>query len=115
MGDEVLTQPISGCRVMPMQYDPGAQVIDVFGERAAITRKVQELSQQNVATKMRELGHDWHQTTVSKVESGQRSVSLREAYDLARVLERPLRDFLKGESSEHEQATLAYELAEVRL
>jgi hypothetical protein len=60
---------------------------------------------------MRDFGHDWHQTTVSKVETEQRPISLREAYDLARALDRNLRDFLVGEASDHERSVLAYERA----
>lgn len=43
---------------------------------------------------MREAGYDWHQTTLSKVEAGQRGVSLNEAYCLALVLGAHLADFL---------------------
>ena len=47
-----------------------------------------------VAARMREAGHDWHQTTLSKVEAGQRGVSLNEAYCLSLLLGAHLRDFL---------------------
>lgn len=77
-------------------------------------RKLQALSQENLAARMKERGHDWHQTTVSKVEGGQRDVTLREAYDVALELNRHLRDFLKGEASEHEAATAEYEAASAR-
>jgi transcriptional regulator with XRE-family HTH domain len=86
-------------------------VLDRFGSRARALRVSQQRSQGAVAARMRQLGHDWHQTTVSKVETRQRPVSLREAYDLARALDRDLRDFLVWESSEHEQAALAVQIA----
>lgn len=67
-----------------------------FGRRV---RQVRETlgsggTQENVAGRMRELGHNWQQTTLSKVEKGQRPVSLDEAFCLAIVLGQHLRDFI---------------------
>lgn len=92
----------------------GQQVVELFGERMVAVRKLQGLSQENIAARMRERGHNWYQTTVSKVESGERPVTLQEAYDVALELNRHLRDFLKGEVSEHEATTIAYEAAQAR-
>jgi transcriptional regulator with XRE-family HTH domain len=95
-------------------YPSPPRLTDLFGERMAVVRKLQGLSQENLAARMRERGHGWKQTTVSKVEAGRRPVSLEEAYDVALELNRHLRDFLKGEVSEHEAATSAYEAATAR-
>jgi transcriptional regulator with XRE-family HTH domain len=78
-------------------------------------REQQDRSQEAVAARMREIGHDWHQTTVSKVENGQRVLSLPEAYDLAIVLDRHLRDFLVGESSKGERDKDALRIIFARL
>lgn len=108
-----MTQTEWGYYVNLMENNNG--VLGLFGGRVAGLRKSQGLSQEAVASRMREHGHDWHQTTVSKVENGQRPVVLEEAYDLALSLDRHLRDFLAGESSEHEETGRAYELAAARL
>lgn len=49
-------------------------------------RKAQRISQADVAQRMVEAGHGWHQTTVTKVEAGERRLLLSEAFALARVL-----------------------------
>lgn len=45
-----------------------------------------QLSQGELAQKMTERGHDWQQTTVSRLERGTRTLKLFEAVDLAAVL-----------------------------
>ena len=97
---------------MPMEHIE--RLVDLFGERMATVRKLQGLSQEALANRMRERGHSWKQTTVSKIEAGRRPVSLEEAYDVALELNRHLRDFLKGDASEHEATTTAYATATAR-
>jgi transcriptional regulator with XRE-family HTH domain len=111
-----LTQTKLAYRFNPVETNvpTGSNVLDFFGGRVRALRKSQERSQEAVAARMRALEHDWHQTTVSKVEKGQRTISLREAYDLAQALDRHLRDFLIGETSEHERASLAVQVAFAR-
>lgn len=65
-----------------------------FGARVRALRKSLDRSQEAVVSRMRQAGYDWHQTTLSKVESGQRGVSLNEAYCLALIVGAHLRDFL---------------------
>jgi transcriptional regulator with XRE-family HTH domain len=72
----------------------GRDVESEFGTRVRALRESLQRSQDAVASRMREAGHDWHQTTISKVEAGQRGVSLNEAYALALILGAHLRDFL---------------------
>ena len=67
-----------------------------FGRRMRTLRKSlpRRNTQEAVVSRMRQAGHDWHQTTLSKVEAGQRGVSLNEAYCLALILGAHLSDFL---------------------
>ena len=56
-----------------------------FGQRVRELRG--ERSQQAVAALMRhKLGHGWHQTSVAKIESGNRVVQATEVADLAQSL-----------------------------
>jgi transcriptional regulator with XRE-family HTH domain len=75
-----------------------------FGERVRVLREALGRSQEAVASRMRELGHEWHQTTLSRVEKGQRGISLDESYCLAAVLGQHLRDFLEEAPGELQRA-----------
>lgn len=58
-----------------------------LAENLKAGREAAGLSQDTVAERMRERGHDvWRQQTVARVETGQRSVRFGEAYDLARIV-----------------------------
>lgn len=65
-----------------------------FGRRVREARQSLRMSQQALGARMGELGHPWHQTTVSKVEQARQGVSLDQAYCLAAILGQPLREFL---------------------
>lgn len=54
------------------------------------------LSQADVSLVLLGHGIDWHQTTVAKVEKGERQVKLDEAYALADVYAIPLDDLVEG-------------------
>lgn len=61
-----------------------------FIRRAKARRKEAGLSQVEVAARMQALGHTaWYQTTVAKIEAGNRQIFLDEAVDLAGVLAVP--------------------------
>jgi transcriptional regulator with XRE-family HTH domain len=84
-----------------------------FGQRARALREAAGIKQESAASRMRKLGHTgWRQTTLSKVESGQRPVSLDEAYCLALVLGAHLRDFLEHGPGELQRG---YDIAVTRL
>lgn len=59
---------------------------DVVAENVRDWRKRRELSQDEVARRMRALGHDWVQRTASESERGVRSISIDELASLAIVL-----------------------------
>lgn len=48
-----------------------------------------EMSQTELANRMREYGHKWVQQTVVAVEKGNRSLRLAEAFDLVKILQLP--------------------------
>lgn len=84
-----------------------------FGQRARALREAAGVKQESAALRMRKLGHtSWRQTTLSKVESGQRPVSLDEAYCLALVLGSHLRDFIEDGPGELQRG---YDVATTRL
>lgn len=48
-------------------------------------RRWQDMSQDDVATAMNSLGHNWGRSTVSKIESAERQLTAAEFVDLAKV------------------------------
>lgn len=61
------------------------------GARIRSIRERQRMPQQHLATVMSvQYGHGWHQTHVSKTESGERPLRLAEAEHLADILGVPL-------------------------
>lgn len=73
------------------------------GEFAALLRTerlIAGLTQEQVVERMNALGYsNFHQATVFKIESGQRRVTVGEAYSLAKVLDVPLAHLLPHEGS----------------
>lgn len=67
---------------MEPQRDPGAP----FGRRLRYLREEAGLTQRQLADVMRGAGYKMHQTTVAKIEAGERAVSVDEAAQLAKVL-----------------------------
>jgi transcriptional regulator with XRE-family HTH domain len=65
---------------------------DRLSQRAAVARNVaimrtiRRLTQRDVAARMTELGFDWRQQTVARVESSQRPVTTEELWGLAETL-----------------------------
>lgn len=57
-----------------------------IGLMVAIARQERSLSQDRLADRMRELGHNWTRQTVWGVEKGTRTIRLPEAYDLEEIL-----------------------------
>ncbi|MFR0556063.1 helix-turn-helix transcriptional regulator [Pseudoscardovia radai] len=57
-----------------------------IGLMVAIARQERSLSQDQLADRMRELGHNWTRQTVWGVEKGTRAIRLPEAYDLEDIL-----------------------------
>ncbi len=61
-----------------MTSDDGAGVDEAFRTSARAYREVAGWSQAELANRMQERGHPWHQATVYKVEDGRRPVRLAE-------------------------------------
>lgn len=61
-------------------------VAAAFAQNCRVRRTALDLSQQAVSEQMRTLGFPWHQTVIAKIESGERTVKLDEAYALATIL-----------------------------
>ncbi|MFG1844896.1 helix-turn-helix domain-containing protein [Micromonospora carbonacea] len=59
---------------------------EIFRTRLRLRRRMMGWSQQRLTDEMAKRGYPWHQTTVAKVEAGERRLSLGEATVLARVL-----------------------------
>lgn len=78
---------------------------DVFRAQVRQRRQVLGWSQQRVAEEMTKHGHAWHQTTVAKVEAGQRPIGLGEAVALGRVLGANISD-MTSEAAHNPEAQL---------
>ena len=58
---------------------------EMFGQRLRALREV-ALTQRQLANEMTAAGHTMYQTTIAKIESGERPVSFGEAVSFAEVL-----------------------------
>src|SRR4029077_16494233 len=72
-----------------------AQAVRTFRESAYLT-------QSDLAVSMRALGNDWTASTVSKVESGDRSVTLFEGACLSLIVQQPLPRFFLSATGDHD-------------
>lgn len=77
------------------------------GARLRAARERVAYSQQIVTVHLALYGIDWHQTTVGKVESGERPVRLTELVALANVLGTPLDALVYGSSHTLERERIA--------
>lgn len=67
---------------------PGSRFLaDAVADNVRAHRVLAKLSQGDVAERMRGLGHDWTQTTVSDIERGERNVTVDELVGLALVFQ----------------------------
>jgi transcriptional regulator with XRE-family HTH domain len=71
-----------------MEDTPSTEAI--FGQAIRDFRQTWGWSQEQLANRMRALGFDWHQTTVSKTETAERPIRLNEAQALAGLFSIPL-------------------------
>lgn len=80
-----------------------------IGQNLAITRG--ELSQKDLADRMRERGWKWSQATVWSIEKGERPLRLAEAEDVADILNRPISVLLArdGEAVVHDATRAVYD------
>lgn len=77
---------------------------------AAIRKKREELgwSQQELAEALKDAGVSWHQTTVAKVERGERPLKMTEAVAVAYALGMVKLDEVLGDNSSPVQSALVY-------
>jgi transcriptional regulator with XRE-family HTH domain len=70
-----------------------------FGRRMRRQRERQDMPQQHIALVLEAMyGIRWHQTTVGKVETGERGIRLAEAVAVAQTLGMPLDDLVYGDA-----------------
>src|SRR6185312_6689404 len=75
--------------------DPPSDFADsIFARRLRAVRKQAEVTQKQLADRMAARGHKMLQSTVAKIESGERPVSIGEAVQLAEVLGASLMDLV---------------------
>lgn len=71
-------------RLPPLPGEPDRDAI--FAQRVRVLREAAQLTQRQVADKMTFAGYRMHQTTIAKIEAGERPVYVGEAVALAGVL-----------------------------
>ena len=72
-------QDASGTNKLPSWSDPDG----VLARRVRALRETSDLTQREIADKMTAAGYRMHQTTIAKIESGERPVYVGEAVALA--------------------------------
>lgn len=75
-------QDASGTNKLPSWSDPDG----VLARRVRALRETSDLTQREIADKMTAAGYRMHQTTIAKIESGERPVYVGEAVALAGIL-----------------------------
>jgi transcriptional regulator with XRE-family HTH domain len=83
---------------------------EAIGQRVRERREQLRLSQAHIAMKMNLKGHQWHQTTVAKTETGERPLRLTEALALAEALFVQLSVFLGQAPIDPDRASAIGEL-----
>ena len=84
-----------------------------FGRRVREERERSGMPQSHIALVLKlSYGHQWHQTTVAKVEAGERPVKLAEAVAVSYVLGVPLDQLIDGQNT-HVPASKQMALAEL--
>lgn len=91
----------NGARPRTPVQSPGNRRI---GRLLRSVRKAKDLRQKDLADRMREAGHDWHQNTVTRLESGKRSLLASEAEEVARICDAPLDWFSRHHDEERTAA-----------
>jgi transcriptional regulator with XRE-family HTH domain len=92
---------------LPGESDPDA----VFAQCLRAARAAAGLTQRQIADLMTGAGYQMHQTTIAKIESGERPVILGEAVALARIVGADLADLIDGPAEGNQLAVALAELA----
>lgn len=89
-----------------------------FGRRVRQFRKAAGLTQQQLAERLSEWGRSYHQTTVAKLEAGNRPTTLEELIPLAAALGVSQRQFFEepspADQAEHKVREVEQELSRLR-
>jgi transcriptional regulator with XRE-family HTH domain len=86
------------------QSPPSDFADSIFARRLRAVRKQAELTQKQLADLMANRGHKMLQSTVAKIESGERPVSIGEAVQLAEVLGASLMDLVTDDMTGRQEA-----------
>jgi transcriptional regulator with XRE-family HTH domain len=86
----------------------------IFARRLRAARKQAGVTQKQLADRMADCGHRMLQSTVAKIESGERPVSIGEAVQLAGVLGASLMDLVTDETAGRQEKEYR-QLAEARI
>ena len=78
-----------------MRFPAEASPDAIFAWRVRVLREATGLTQRQLADKMTAAGHRMHQTTIAKIESGERPVYVGEAVALAGSLEVGVADLIQ--------------------
>ena len=118
-------KPVANVGSMPMEHETPESAMDerpqtarILGTNVKTLRQARGWTQVELAGRLSQLGIDLHQTTVAKLEAGNRPVSTDELHALASVLEveyehlMPARVSLRDESEALRTARLTSELAQ---
>lgn len=81
---------------------PGDDPDTIFARRFRALREAAELTQRQVADQASLDGYRMHQTTVAKIEAGERPVIIGEAVTLARIIGVDLADLLTPPPADHD-------------
>jgi transcriptional regulator with XRE-family HTH domain len=88
---------------------------EIFARRLREARESSGISQDALAQHMTEIGFKFHQTTVNKIERGERKVPVGEAIALADAIGVSLEQMLEPEDPEFEALTRTTEVSILRL
>jgi transcriptional regulator with XRE-family HTH domain len=95
--------------------DPPSDFADsIFARRLRAVRKQAEVTQKQLADRMAARGHKMLQSTVAKIESGERPVSIGEAVQLAEVLGASLMDLVTDDMTGRQEREYR-QLAEAKI
>jgi transcriptional regulator with XRE-family HTH domain len=98
-----IPQDQPGPNKLPFLWPSDADPDWVFARRVRVLRDTAKMTQRQLADAMTAAGHRMHQTTIAKIEAGERPVQVGEAVALARVIGVGLDDLIHEPYEEQDQ------------
>lgn len=87
-----------------VQEDDSPQSVErAFAERLRVARGQHQLTQEELATRLKDFGVTLHSTAITRIEKGERGVRLGEASAIARVLDVALEELLRPVDKDRRQ------------